>query len=83
MNVAPNYVFDDTFTLTWEWPFETGENDTTKAANNKLDTILGNLAADPEYYKNGENNQYTNTGENANYSTDINYSITVTVEQVD
>ena len=37
--VNPNYVLDDTFTLTWAWAF--GD-----PANNAADTLLGNLAAD-------------------------------------
>lgn len=35
--VNPGYTYDDTFTLTWAWDFETG--------NDNLDTILGDLAA--------------------------------------
>ncbi|MBO7665909.1 MAG: hypothetical protein J6S70_00615 [Clostridia bacterium] len=34
---APGTVFDTEFTLTWEWPFESG--------NDEADTFLGNLAA--------------------------------------
>lgn len=35
----------DTLAITWEWPFETGTNDTEKLANNAKDTALGNRAA--------------------------------------
>lgn len=35
----------DTLTISWEWPFETGANDTEKLANNAKDTALGNRAA--------------------------------------
>ena len=35
----------DTLTISWEWPFETGTNDTEKLANNAKDTALGNRAA--------------------------------------
>lgn len=35
---APNIKIE------WEWQFETGTDDTTKAFNDKLDTILGKLA---------------------------------------
>lgn len=31
--------------ITWEWPFETGADDAAKAANNVLDTYLGDQAA--------------------------------------
>lgn len=34
----------DTLTISWEWPFETG-NDTEKPANNVKDTYLGDQAA--------------------------------------
>lgn len=36
---------DNTYTIYWEWPFETGTTDEEKAANNKLDTKLGNEIA--------------------------------------
>ncbi len=35
---APGTEFDTEFTLTWEWPFESG--------NDAADTLLGNIAAD-------------------------------------
>ena len=35
----------DTLNISWEWPFETGANDTEKRANNEKDTALGNRAA--------------------------------------
>ena len=35
----------DTLAISWEWPFETGTNDTEKLANNAKDTALGNRAA--------------------------------------
>ncbi|MBO7548611.1 MAG: hypothetical protein J6T77_01460, partial [Clostridia bacterium] len=34
---APGTKFDTEFTLTWEWPFESG--------NDEADTLLGNIAA--------------------------------------
>ena len=34
---APGIVFNTEFTLTWEWPFESG--------NDEADTLLGNIAA--------------------------------------
>lgn len=34
--------------ITWKWAFETGADDVAKEANNKKDTVLGNLATAPE-----------------------------------
>lgn len=38
-----------TYTLTWEWPLETGDDDDTKAANNAKDTLIGYKAAGKKY----------------------------------
>ena len=40
-----NVQMNKEYTITWEWPFEQGENDAEKAKNNAADTILGNLIA--------------------------------------
>lgn len=37
---------DDSLTVSWEWPFETGKDDAEKAANNIKDTYLGDQAAE-------------------------------------
>lgn len=36
---------EDSLTVEWEWPFETGTSETEKKANNVKDTYLGNVAA--------------------------------------
>ena len=50
---TPNTALDDSFVIGWEWPFETGDQDTaTKLyANDGKDTILGDMMADD-----GDNN---------------------------
>lgn len=63
-HVNPNYVLKDTFTLTWEWVF--GD-----AANNKADTLLGNLAAG------------TASLDSEKYNLELNYNFAITVEQID
>lgn len=65
--VAPNYVYNDTFVLSWAWDFEAG--------NDNLDTILGDIAAN--VYANG---YAKNDG---NYCLDTSYSFTIRVDQVD
>lgn len=39
-------VGTDSLKVSWSWPFETGADDTAKAANNVKDTYLGDQAAD-------------------------------------
>ena len=63
-NVAPNYVLDDDFELTWAWAF--GD-----PANNKADTLLGNLAAG------------TASIDTANYNLELEYNFSITIEQLD
>lgn len=53
--------------ISWQWPFETGDTETEKAANNVKDTYLGNQAAVPAGLK-GPN---------------IHFEIHTTVTQVD
>jgi len=57
----PGYIYDDEFTLTWAWDFD----DNGAGTNDELDTILGNLAADPDYYGAGT------------YTVDVDYCLTV------
>ena len=46
---APGTVDATEYTIYWKWDFETGTTDAEKAANNKLDTQLGNaIAKDPQ-----------------------------------
>ena len=45
-NTALNDVGTDSLNVSWEWQFETGDNDEAKAANDKRDTYLGKKAAD-------------------------------------
>lgn len=67
--VNPNYVYDDTFTLTWAWAFQQTNVDDF----DKLDTILGNLAA-------GKTVVGYDTGD---YNLTLKYDFSITVEQVD
>lgn len=41
--------YSKTYTLSWEWALETGENDDDKATNNAKDTLIGYKAAGKEY----------------------------------
>lgn len=65
---APNTDLGAEFELTWEWAFGT---------NDAADTLLGNLAAGtlPTYV--------TAAHTPADYSLNINYSLTITVTQID
>lgn len=62
---APNTKLDETYTLTWAWAFESG--------NDAADTLLGNLAAGEGYGITGV----------TNYDTNIEYTLKITVTQVD
>ncbi len=42
---APNADNALSATVTWEWPFEVGDNDAAKAERNAKDTILGDMIA--------------------------------------
>ena len=66
---APNTVFDTSFTLTWEWPFERGETEEEIALYDAADTYLGNVAA--------------GVIEDKDAVTEISFKLTITVTQVD
>ena len=61
------------YTLEWEWPFDSSNND-------KADTILGDLAAGLTVKKGDALNETVAADD---YNTTISVSFTVTVEQVD
>ena len=63
---------NDVYTLSWSWAFE----DTTKAENNDLDTLLGMLANDKTVTANGEYMVKTGT------STDIEFTLKISVTQL-
>lgn len=67
---APNTDLGAEFELTWEWAID---------KNDAADTLLGNLAAGtlPTYV------DVTDTPAPADYSLNINYSLTITVTQMD
>lgn len=79
--VDPSYPLADTFTLTWEWVFVHGDTDAAKALYNKADTFLGNVAADATKWAKNSNNAAL-TDKNY-YNLTLNYTFTITVEQVD
>lgn len=68
---APNTDLDSQFKLTWSWEFE---DDTNVATQDGYDTVLGDLAA-------GLNDDGLTEG--TDYNLDVDYNITITVEQVD
>ncbi len=86
--VDPNKDLASTYVLTWEWAFDDATN---SGSNDAKDTILGNLAADTNYYGTGDSATYKavttmpTAGQEAQntYSTNLEYSITFTVTQVD
>lgn len=64
---APGTVLDAEFELSWAWAFD---------GDDQADTLLGNLAADKaEFGK--------DLVDGTDYNLDIDYTLTVTVEQVD
>lgn len=75
---------NETYTLTWAWPFEVGADDAAKALRNAKDTILGNLAANPaSVVKLDGTNYVALTGAGTEYSLTINFGFNVTVSQED
>lgn len=67
--------------IKWEWAFESGADDTTKAFNDKLDTILGELASGTTEF----NNFPATIGsvDTPNSNTVANLTWTVTATQID
>lgn len=65
-----------TYTLTWEWAFETGTTNDEKTLNNNLDTLLGMYA--------NSNANTTNEGYTvaANTSTEVGFDLTISVTQL-
>ena len=68
----PNSTVSDEYTLSWAWAFE----DTTKAENNDLDTLLGMLANDKTVTANGEYKVKADT------CTDIEFTLKISVTQL-
>lgn len=84
MDKTANVEINETYTLTWAWPFEEGADDAAKALRNAKDTILGNLAANPaSVVKLDGANYVALTGAGTEYSLTINFGFNVTVDQVD
>lgn len=70
-----------TYTLSWEWAFEAPEN---SPIIDEEDTLLGNLAASDTYKTAGKwtNNSFVDI-EDTDYSTNIDFSLAITVTQID
>ncbi len=77
----PNTNLGAKFELTWEWAFQTGEDDNEKAANDILDTCLGDLAAGEKLKK--LDNSGSEMVDGTDYNLEIKYKLTVTVTQID
>lgn len=72
-------VFTDGLHLTWEWKF----TDETKEWVDKADTLLGHLAADKDSLgKFAENSALIKLDTNE-FSTDISFTLSITVTQID
>lgn len=92
-NLNPNYPFDNTFKLTWEWKFEDGEDDAAKALTDAKDTLLGNLAAGTVELETGSvtvASASKGTGApwgamtlNNDYNLNVNFDFTISVTQID
>lgn len=76
-----------TYTLSWEWDFEKNvasmagtdeEKAAAKAEQDKLDTLLGDLAVGESGIKKGGSNIPT-----SDYSTGVSYKLTITATQID
>lgn len=63
--------------IKWQWAFETGADDAAKASNDKLDTFLGNRAAD------SSSTLPTDVGTMNSCETDVNLPWTMTATQID
>ena len=68
---------DGTYTLTWEWLFH------VDAATDKMDTLLGDMAADASLRAKYVGDIFYPMAIGQEYCTDVNFGITITVEQVD
>lgn len=69
---------DDTYTISWEWDLDTGNDDNEKAQNSVKDTAIGMLA-------NGTSLDEVNTDLSTNYNASshtISFQLKVTVEQI-
>lgn len=82
MDKKANVEINETYTLTWAWPFEVGADDAAKALRNAKDTILGNLAANAASVVKLDGANYVALTGNE-YSLTITFGFNVTVEQVD
>jgi len=76
---APNIQLNKSYTITWEWKFDQGQNG--------ADTILGNLMADTDadnYVVVKTSNNYVSCSEldENDYNLNIGFGATITVEQV-
>lgn len=77
-----NAEVNSSYTLTWEWAFEVNE------ATNKMDTILGHLAADVAndgmaIVKTNDDFATVTIIDSADYNLTINFGLSVSVQQVD
>lgn len=73
--------------IKWKWAIDTGTDDSTKAFNTKLDTILGDIAAglpvtNASSYKLPTGIALVSTATGAN-NTDVDFTCTMTATQID
>ena len=95
--IAPNTtIATTTYTLSWEWAFQTGATDNEKAENDELDTVIGYAAMPDGTYGNYEVKAGTNnvtvtdtkgttaTTDDITYTVekDIAFAIALSIEQV-
>lgn len=69
------------FNLTWAWDFGTAGAPATTA--DKADTLLGDMAADPSLKAKYVTDKFYPMADGQEYCLDVNFGVTVTVEQVD
>lgn len=71
---------NDTYTISWEWDLDTGE-DNEKAENSVKDTAIGMFAND-ETIEDVNKALSTTFDENTTFSCDISFQLKITVEQI-
>lgn len=72
LNACPNIQ------IKWEWAFETGADATTKAFNDKLDTILGELASGKNAFTNLPDTIGSVDTTNSNINANLTWTVTAT-----
>lgn len=84
--IPANTKYEKKYTLSWEWPFETGANDEAKKTNNLYDTLIGYKSfnrpwADIKSYVGDSYEEMYTTAKKI--STSIGFALDISIVQVD